>query len=184
MNFQSFTFKNHGLYFRSFYEEKKIFVIKMLRFYRQKVLIYFVSRFRHLRTRRVLLLYKVYGNNALLALNWQIYILGSDCDFSSWYAAFCMKHEICYNYKGHSWSSFQHWLSMSYTNPPAVWKFDNSYVYSVVIFSHRYLHSDCISFKTFVFLAVYWSIWTSSYNIDIKVELFLKWSLHNVKQCI
>ena len=26
----------------------------------------------HLRTRRALLLYKVYGNNALLALNWQI----------------------------------------------------------------------------------------------------------------
>ena len=29
---------------------------------------------------------------------------------------------------------------------------------------HRYLDSDCIIFKTFVFLAVYWSIWTSSYN--------------------
>ena len=45
---------------------------------------------------------------------------------------------------------------------------------SVVIFSHtcRYLDSDCINFKTFVFLAVYWSIWTSSYNTDIKVQQF------------
>ena len=43
-------------------------------------------------------------------------------------------------------------------------------VYSVVIFSHRYLDSDRIHFKTFVFLAVYWSIWTSSYNTDIKVQ--------------
>ena len=29
-------------------------------------------------------------------------------------------------------------------------------VYSVVIFSHRFLDSDCINFKTFAFLAVYW----------------------------
>ena len=54
-------------------------------------------------------------------------------------------------------------------------------VYSVVMFSHRYLDRDHINFKTFVFLAVYWSIWTSSYNTDIKVQQFLKWSLHNVK---
>ena len=56
-------------------------------------------------------------------------------------------------------------------------------VYSVVIFSHRYLDSDCINFKTFVFLATCWSIWTSSYNTDIKVQPFFKWSLNNVKQC-
>ena len=34
-------------------------------------------------------------------------------------------------------------------------------IYSVVIFSHRYLDSDRINFKTFVFLAVYWPFWTS-----------------------
>ena len=51
-------------------------------------------------------------------------------------------------------------------------------IYSVVIFSHRYLDSDCINFKTFVFLAVYWSIWISSYITDIKVLPFLKWSLY------
>ena len=45
-------------------------------------------------------------------------------------------------------------------------------VYSVVIFSRRYIDNDCINFKTFVFLAVYWSIWTSSYNTDIKVQNF------------
>ena len=43
-------------------------------------------------------------------------------------------------------------------------------VYSVVIFSHRYLDSDRINVKTCVFLAVYRSIWTSSYNTDIKVQ--------------
>ena len=37
-----------------------------------------------------------------------------------------------------------------------------------------------MNFKTFVFLAVYWSIRTSSYNTDIEVQPFLKWSLHNV----
>ena len=42
-------------------------------------------------------------------------------------------------------------------------------VYSVVIFSHRFLDSDCISFKTFAFLAVYWPFWTSLYSTDIKV---------------
>ena len=31
-------------------------------------------------------------------------------------------------------------------------------IYSVVIFSHRYLDNDCLNVKTFVFLAVYWSI--------------------------
>ena len=35
------------------------------------------------------------------------------------------------------------------------------HVYSVVIFSHRFLDSDCINFKTFAFLAVYWPFWTS-----------------------
>ena len=54
--------------------------------------------------------------------------------------------------------------------------------YSVVIFSHIYLHSDRINFKTVVFLFVYWSIWTSSYNADIKVQQSFKWSLHKVKQ--
>ena len=43
----------------------------------------------------------------------------------------------------------------------------------MVIFSYRYLDSDLINFKTFVFLAVYWSIWTSWYNADIKVQPFL-----------
>ena len=43
-------------------------------------------------------------------------------------------------------------------------------IYSVVIFSHRYLDSDSINFKTCVFLAVYRSFWTSSYNTDIKVQ--------------
>ena len=32
-------------------------------------------------------------------------------------------------------------------------------VYSVVIFSHRFLDSHCINFKTFAFLAVYWPFW-------------------------
>ena len=41
-------------------------------------------------------------------------------------------------------------------------------IYSKVIFSHRYLDSDRINFQTFVFLAVYWSIWTSSCNTDIR----------------
>ena len=45
-------------------------------------------------------------------------------------------------------------------------------VYSVVIFSHRYLDSDRINVKIIVFLTVYWSIWTSSYNTDIKVQQF------------
>ena len=40
------------------------------------------------------------------------------------------------------------------------------HVYSVVIFSHRFLDSDCINFKTFAFLAVYWPFWTSLYNTD------------------
>ena len=39
------------------------------------------------------------------------------------------------------------------------------------------LDSDCINFKTFVFLAVYWSIWTSLYSTcrptDIAVLFFL-----------
>ena len=43
-------------------------------------------------------------------------------------------------------------------------------VYSVVIFSHRFLDSDCINFKTFAFLAVYWPFWTSLYSTDIKVQ--------------
>ena len=45
-------------------------------------------------------------------------------------------------------------------------------VYSVVIFSHRFLDSDCINFKTFAFLAVYWPFWTSLYSTDIKVQQF------------
>ena len=53
-------------------------------------------------------------------------------------------------------------------------------VYFVVIPNHRYLDSDCTNFKTFVFLAVYWSIWTSSYNTDIKVRKKNKRSLNNV----
>ena len=48
----------------------------------------------------------------------------------------------------------------------------NQTVYSVVIFSQRYLDRDRINVKTFVFLAVYWSIWTSSYNTQIKVQQF------------
>ena len=56
-------------------------------------------------------------------------------------------------------------------------------VYSVVIFSHRFLDSDCINFKTFAFLAVYWPFWTSLYSTDIKVQQFLNRSstmLNNV----
>ena len=40
----------------------------------------------------------------------------------------------------------------------------------MVIFGHRYLDNDCINFPTFVFLAVYWSIWTLIYNTDIKLS--------------
>ena len=61
-------------------------------------------------------------------------------------------------------------------------------VYSVVIFSHRFLDSDCINFKTFAFLAVYWPFWTSKFkkklnrsstmlNKVFKVCLILNWSL-------
>ena len=39
-------------------------------------------------------------------------------------------------------------------------------------FSHRYLDSDCINFKSFVFRAIYWSIWTWLHNTDIKVQQF------------
>ena len=56
-------------------------------------------------------------------------------------------------------------------------------VYSVVIFSHRFLDSDCINFKTFAFLAVYWPFWTSLYSTDIKVQQFFNRSstmLNNV----
>ena len=44
-------------------------------------------------------------------------------------------------------------------------------VYSVVIFSHRFLDICSINFKTFAFLAVYWPFWTSLYSTDIKVFL-------------
>ena len=47
-----------------------------------------------------------------------------------------------------------------------------------MIFSQRYLDSDRINFKTLVCLAVYWSIWTSLCNIDIKD--IKNSSLHNV----
>ena len=54
---------------------------------------------------------------------------------------------------------------------------------SVVIFSHRFLDSDCINFKTFAVLAVYWPFWTSlyCYSTDIKVQQFFKSFLHDVK---
>ena len=56
--------------------------------------------------------------------------------------------------------------------------------YSVVIFSHRFLDSDCINFKTFALLAVYWPFRTSSYNTNIKAQQFFwTWSstmLNNV----
>ena len=55
---------------------------------------------------------------------------------------------------------------------------------SKIIFSHRFCDSDCINFKTFAFLAVYWSIWTSLYNTDIEVQPFLKSSLHSGKQWV
>ena len=44
--------------------------------------------------------------------------------------------------------------------------------------------SDCINFKTFAFLAIYSSIWTSLYNTDIKVQQFCKPILHNVNECL
>ena len=47
-------------------------------------------------------------------------------------------------------------------------------VYSVVIFSQRFIDSDCINFKTFAFLAVYWPFWTSLYKTDNKVQQFSK----------
>ena len=46
--------------------------------------------------------------------------------------------------------------------------------YSMMIFSHRYLDSDCRNFQTCVFLAVYWSIWTFWYNTGIKVPQVFK----------
>ena len=41
------------------------------------------------------------------------------------------------------------------------------------LFSHRDLHSDRIHFKTFVLLAVYWSIWTSSWHRHQSSAIFL-----------
>ena len=74
------------------------------------------------------------------------------------------------------------WPDLSYSSLPIDCCVQNkwwAWVYSVVIFSHRYLDSDHnhhihvhVNVKTFVFLVVYWSIWTSSYNTDIKVQQF------------
>ena len=44
-------------------------------------------------------------------------------------------------------------------------------IYSVIIFSHRYLGSNHINTKTCV-PGCYRSIWTSSYNTDIKANFF------------
>ena len=55
-------------------------------------------------------------------------------------------------------------------------------VYSLMIFCHRFLESDCINFKTVAFLAVYSSNLTSLHNTDIKVQKYFKFILHNVKQ--
>ena len=46
-------------------------------------------------------------------------------------------------------------------------------LFSDDIQSYRYLGNDRINIKTFVFLAVYWSIWTSSYNTYINVHQFM-----------
>ena len=47
--------------------------------------------------------------------------------------------------------------------------------------------TDCIHLKTFAFLAVYWSIWTSLYNTDIKAQHFVlnraSTMLNNVFKC-
>ena len=56
-------------------------------------------------------------------------------------------------------------------------------VYSVVIFSHRFLDSDRINFKTFAFMAV------TLLNIIIQhrhqsLPIFFSSILHNVKQCL
>ena len=57
------------------------------------------------------------------------------------------------------------------------------HVYSVVIFSHRFLDSDCINFKTFAFLAVYLS--EHHYTTQTsKFNNFFKSFLHDVKQCL
>ena len=61
-------------------------------------------------------------------------------------------------------------LSYSFLSTDCCVRMVNLTVYSVVMFSHRYLDSHPINFKTFVFLAVYWSTWTLSYNTDIKVK--------------
>ena len=48
----------------------------------------------------------------------------------------------------------------------------------MVIFSHRYLDSDCINFKSFVFLAV---IDPSEHHYTTQTSKFKK-GLHNAKQ--
>ena len=48
-------------------------------------------------------------------------------------------------------------------------------VYSVVIFSHRVLDSDCINFKTFAFLAVYDPSEQHYTTKTSKVQFFFNW---------
>ena len=44
------------------------------------------------------------------------------------------------------------------------------HLFSGDIQPYRFLDSDCINFKTFAFLAVYWPFWTSLYKTHIKVQ--------------
>ena len=58
-------------------------------------------------------------------------------------------------------------------------------VSQTVLWWYSVIYSDCINFKTFAFLAVYWPFWTSLNNTDIKVKKKkIKLILHNVKQCL
>ena len=43
-------------------------------------------------------------------------------------------------------------------------RINNDPVGLIVIFSHTFLESNSINFKTFAFLVVYWPFWTSLYN--------------------
>ena len=56
----------------------------------------------------------------------------------------------------------------------------NSLLNGDVFSRHLLIVKFSINFKSFVFLAVYWSIWTSLNNTDIKVQQVLKLILHNV----
>ena len=77
------------------------------------------------------------------------------------------------------------WPDSPYSSPPIDYCVRiNGEPDCLFILSHRFLDSDCINFKTFAFLAVYWPFWTSLYNTDIKVFFIFLLILYNVKQCL